>query len=324
MFAIMAALAQDYPRIDEGKKFAGMLDESRLVTHKQRIPSERLVEIIREAVKNANRKASRAILDISESSSDEEMRTIYLREGKSLFDYFRRYCGDPPSTAYQCYKRHYSEVAKEQFRNRTLQKERMNSGWRYQFMAHDCAQASGRFLTVSQLATAEADFNVTVATKNFHKRRINIYVSVKNRTNTMGGQDWPKAIAALEAMAKNDQNRHDPYLCIFGIAMERGRRLMKARKGGNYYSINTEVWLSDFFWPFFSNHSYEEIMNAVLDSLITEGRQIESTTIGILIPSELIESFGACCRGFGLVDEKGYFTDCLKLAFFLGGIELSE
>lgn len=230
-----AAAAQDSPRIDEDENYGGMLDDARLAPHQQRIPSERLIEIITDAVKNANRKASRAILNIPDSSSDEQMRKIYLREGRSLFDYFRRYCGGPPSTAYQCYKRHYSEVAKEQFRNRTLQKERMNSGWRYQFMAHDCAQASGRFLTVSQLATAEADFNVTIATQNFRRRKINIYVSVKNRTNTMGGQDWPKAIAALEAMAKNDQNRADPYLCAFGIAMERGTRLMKARRGGNYY-----------------------------------------------------------------------------------------
>jgi hypothetical protein len=224
-----AAGAQDYPRIDEAEPYAGMLDDTRLAAHKQRISSARLVQIIRDAVKSANRKASRAILNIPESSSDAEMREIYLREGRKLFDYFRRYCGDPPSTAYQCHNMHYSEVAKEQFRNRTLQKERMNSGWRYQFMAHDCAQASGRFLTVSQLATAEADFNVTIATRNFRKRKINVYVSVKNRTNTMGGQDWPKAIAALEAMAKNDPNRADPYLCVFGIAMERGIRFMKAR-----------------------------------------------------------------------------------------------
>src|SRR5881394_865817 len=143
-----AAGAQDYPRIDEGKPHAGMLDDTRLVSHKQRISSAQLVQIIRDAVKSANRKASRAILNIPESSSDTEMRKTYLREGRRLFDYFRRYCGDPASTAYQCHNMHYSEVAKEQFRNRTLQKERMNSGWRYQFMAHDCAQASGRFLTV--------------------------------------------------------------------------------------------------------------------------------------------------------------------------------
>lgn len=132
----------------------------------------------------------------------------------------------------------------------------------------------------------------------------------------MGGQDWPKAITALEAMAKNDQNRAHPYLCVFGIAMERGTRFMKARRGGNYYSVNTEVWLSDFFWPFFANHSYEEIMNAVLDILIQEGRQIESTTIGITVPNELIESFGTCCRERKLIDDEGRFHDPKRLVNF--------
>ena len=311
-----AAVAQDYPRISEGEDFAGLLDERKLVPHTHKISSSKVRQIISDAVKNANRKASRVILNIPEKSTDAEMRNIFLKEGRKLLEYFRQYCGDPPATAYQCLDRHYSEVAAEQFRNRTLQKERMNSGWRYQFMAHDCAQASRRFVTVSQLATAEADFNVTIGTKNFHKRKINIYVSVKNRTNTMGGQDWPKAIAALEAMAKNDPNRSEPYVCVFGIAMERGTRYMKAKRGGNYYSVNTEIWLSDFFWPFFANHTYEEIMNAVLDALMEEGRRVESATIGVTVPSQLIESFGDCCRKHNLVDNSGRFNDAKKLVRF--------
>ena len=70
---------------------------------------------------------------------------------------------------------------------------------------------------------------------------------------------------------------------------------MKAKRGGNYYSINTEIWLSDFFWPFFANHTYEEIMNAVLDALVEEGRRVESVTIGVKVPNDLIESFGDSC-----------------------------
>jgi hypothetical protein len=74
----------------------------------------------------------------------------------------------------------------------------------------------------------------------------------------MGGQDWPKAIQALENVAKNDRNRTGPYCCIFGIAIDRGSRYIKReKKTGRAYSENTEVWLSDFFWPFFSNHSLE-------------------------------------------------------------------
>jgi hypothetical protein len=36
------------------------------------------------------------------------------------------------------------------------------------------------------------------------------------------------------------------------------------------YSFNTEIWLSDFFWQFFSNVSYEHIIKAVLEVLISE------------------------------------------------------
>ena len=136
-----AAVAQDYPRISEGEEFAGLLDEKKLTPHTYRISQSKLRQIIADAVKSANRKASRAILNIPEKSTDAEMRKIFLKEGRKLLDYFRQYCGDPPATAYQCLNRHYSEVAIEQFRNRTLQKERMNSGWRYQFIAYKCALA---------------------------------------------------------------------------------------------------------------------------------------------------------------------------------------
>ena len=68
----------------------------------------------------------------------------------------------------------------------------------------------------------------------------------------MGGQDWPKAIQALETVAKADKNRTGPYCCIFGIAMEKGNRYIKYEKKTNTaYSVNTEVWLSDFLLAFF-------------------------------------------------------------------------
>jgi hypothetical protein len=102
----------------------------------------------------------------------------------------------------------------------------MNAGWRYQFIAKDAAIDSNRFNSVSDIGTSEADFNATILELNTNKP-INIYVSVKNRTNTMGGQDWPKAIRAMETMAQSDKNRTGPYLCVFGIAMEKGMRSIK-------------------------------------------------------------------------------------------------
>ena len=153
---------QPYPRIPEGEKFADLLHERHLVPHRYRIAQDKLRRIIIDAIRSANRKSSRAILEIPEKISDAEMRMIFLREGRNLFDYFRKYCGDPAASAFEYQGKTYRDVAVQQFRIRTLQKERMNSGWRYQFMAHDCAVASKRFATVSQLATAEADFNVTI------------------------------------------------------------------------------------------------------------------------------------------------------------------
>jgi hypothetical protein len=106
----------------------------------------------------------------------------------------------------------------------------MNSGWRYQYIAKDCAVRSRRFITVSDIGASEADFNATMNIVD-SKKALNIYVSIKNRANTMGGQDWPKAISALESVARSDKNRSGPYICVFGIAIDKGqiRRIGKTK-----------------------------------------------------------------------------------------------
>lgn len=300
---------QDYPRIKELTTEYGCLDISTLTPHKHEIDQERLKELIASAIIRANNKSSREILSIPPDASQEGLDQIYSREGTELFRYFKRYCGDPASTAHQIRGRHYREVGREQFRNRTLQKERMNSGWRYQFLAIDCAEESKRFKRISDIGAAEGDFNAVIAFLDKHREPLSLYVSVKNRSNTMGGQDWPKAILALETVAKNDKNRTGPYCCVFGIAMERGVRYIKReQKTGKAHSDNTEVWLSDFFWPFFANSSYEEIMMAVLDVLI-ESVVPDRLLMEVEIPSKLLESFGDQCKKAGLVDVDGKFND---------------
>jgi len=295
-----------------------MLNTDQLVPHTAKIPSSDLKRIIKGAVEYANRKSSRAILDIPEKATDDEAKQIYFKEGRALFDYFKKYCGDPATTAYECCGRNFNKVAAEQFFNRALQKGRMNSGWRYQRIAFQCAQSSKRFKTVSDIGSMEADFTVTIeSVRGANPPIVNIYISVKNRTNTLGGQDWPKAISALEEVAKNDKNRSGPYLCVFGIAMDRGQRTIKRNgKTKQPHSINTEVWLSDFFWPFFSNYTYEEIMLAVYELISEQGLQKENRTIGIAPPTELVESFGEQCKQFGLVDDSGNFNDPKKLVNF--------
>ncbi len=303
----MANGPQAYPR-DE-KSF---LDVSKLPSHKNRISSTKLKAIIKEAILRAGKKSSRAILEIPEETPREERIKIYKLKGKKLFDYFRKYYGDPATSAYDCLGRHFSVIAKEQFRNQTLQKERMNSGWRYQFIAKDCALSSKRFTTISDIGAAEADFNATMKLLDENKT-LNIYVSIKNRSNTMGGQDWPKAIFALEDVARTDKNRSGPYICIFGIVIERGQRSIRGNaKTKSAYSVNTEVWGSDFFWPFFANYTYREIAKAVFEVLTEEGRKTNLVET-VYMPEELLGAFGEQCKNYGLLDEDGNFNDPLKL-----------
>jgi hypothetical protein len=152
-----ATIPQKYPRIDEPNKFAGFLDNSKLAPHKKVIPIDALEKIIERSVEYAHKKSSRAILEIPESATDEQVREVYLKAGRSLLAYFRKYCGDPASTAYECEGRHYSDIAKEQFHNRTLQKERMNSGWRYQRIAYECASLANQTVLAREIAGLEPE-----------------------------------------------------------------------------------------------------------------------------------------------------------------------
>lgn len=300
-------IPQNYPRIDdENNKYYGFLDDTKLKQHNTFIDTNELKQIIGKAILHANLKSGRAILNIPKDADEETIRQKIVKEGIELFRYFKKYCGDPASTANECNGRHYRRVAKEQFRNRTLQKERMNSGWRYQFIARDTALKTGRFLSVSDIGASEADFNVMIEMAD-QEQHLNIYVSVKNRTNTMGGQDWPKAIHAMERVAQTDRNRQGPYLCVFGIAMDKGLRLIKRdSKTGYAHSVNTEVWLSDYFWPFFANMEYSDVIKTVLAVLLENG---EEAGLDIKIPELLIETFGNECRSYGLLDEDGLFNN---------------
>lgn len=309
--------AQNYPRVDvTGDRYHGFLNADSLVPHHHKISEQELKALISSAFINANKKSGRQILSVPPNASADEISQIYQKEGQKLFLYFKKYVSDPAATAFQLHGKNYKDVGKEHFRNRTLQKERMNSGWRYQFLALDCAQQSKRFISVSDIGAAEGDFNAVIAYQEPNKQPLSLYVSIKNRVNTMGGQDWPKAIQALENYAINDKNRKGSYCCVFGIAMDRGTRLIRnEQKSGKPHSFNTEVWLSDFFWPFFANHGYEEIMQAVLAVLITEYTP-EILSSQIEIPDELLESFGASCRKAELVDKDGNFHDPYRLVEF--------
>ena len=311
---------QNYPRVEDSRDpYKGFLDESKLKPHLGKLALPTLRAIIVRAIESASRKSSRAILQIDLDISEAEIDAILSTTGIELFKYFVKYPGDPAASAYDCIGRQADDIAKEQFHNRSLQKERMNSGWRYQFIARDTAIESRRFVAISDLGAAEADFNAVIEQTDTDAPKVSIYVSVKNRVNTMGGQDWPKAIRALEQVAATDKNRSGPYICIFGIAMDRGSRLIKSeQKTKNPYSVNTEVWLSDYFWPFFSNYTYQEIIHEVVAAL-QEDHAPKKQDFGA-VPSQLIQSFAEECQKYQLVDTAGKFNDAHKLAdlFVLG------
>lgn len=309
--------SQPYPRVqDENSDENNLIDLSQLGEHVRKIDQATMSKIIREAVGKANQKSSRKSIDVPAGATPEERDRVYQKSGRDLFRYFKRYCDDPASTAHHIHGKHYREVAIEQFHNRHLQKGRMNSGWRYQFLLFDCANESHRFKNVSDIGLVEADFNAVLEQLDKGKPPITFYVSVKNRKNTLGGQDWPKAIRALEGIANSDKNRTGPYCCVFAITMDRGKRYAKVeQKTQQLFSSNSEIWLSDLVWPFFANYSYEEIMMLVLDAL-SELETSEEMIVSDELPEKVLESFGDSCRKANLVDENGYFNDPHQLVRF--------
>ena len=46
------------------------------------------------------------------------------------------------------------------------------------------------------------------------------------------------------------------FVCVSYLAHLQIRGMGKTKTP---HSVNTEVWLSDFFWPFFANYTYAEI-----------------------------------------------------------------
>ncbi|MFQ3646474.1 MAG: hypothetical protein SNJ80_06045 [Anaerolinea sp.] len=314
-------IPQDYPRIrDTSSKYYGCLDVETLQDHPhpRRITPELLRTLILQAIEEASVQSSREAILIPPDMSPEQENLFFQDEANKLFAYLHAYPVDPAATAHEYTGRHYQDVGLELFRNRAIQKGRMNSGWRYQLLARECAKASGRFDEAAGFGFSKGDFVAKIRFKDDTRKKLHIYVSVKNRRSTIGGQDWPNSIQALEAAARADNRQQEgPYICIFGIAIDRGERAIpKSSSTGRAYSENTEVWLSDFFWPFFSSYSYSEIMMAMLEALIEADANQQALPTQIQAPHKLLEAFGARCYEAQLTDEQGFFSDPLALVQF--------
>ena len=78
---------QNYPRIQDQKDvYYSCLDDKTLETHLKKISHEEMTSFIVEAIRNAENKSSRAIVNIPDSVSAEEVELIYTQEGKELFN----------------------------------------------------------------------------------------------------------------------------------------------------------------------------------------------------------------------------------------------
>lgn len=305
---------EKYPRIETGVNL-DLIDDAKLAQHASKVKPEDLQRLIVEAIRFANQKSSRTALNIADNATPSELDKKYKEAGEGLFEYFREFTSDPASTSLKFFNQNCREVAREHYQIRVLQKERMNSGWRYQYLATGCAKLTGRFEGFSDLGLTEADFNASIRITETNTI-LSIYVSVKNRASTIGGTDWNASIDKLEKFAIEDKNRTGPYLCVFAFVMDKGLRRRKRNRAGEVRSQNTELWASDYFWPFFANFKYEEIMQAVLQALLADSKLEEAA---IDIPDEVLDVFEQQCRDRGLVDDDGNFNDPTKLvAFFCG------
>lgn len=315
-------LPQDYPRIRDATAFNGFLDDSTIAPHPGKITIEKVKQAIRRAIQDANQKSSRTTLSIPSDEPPHKTAQRYRREGRKLLEYLKKYCVDPAVTAYDMQGKGVYAVGEDLFRRRILQKERMNAGWRYQYLTLYCARETNRFESVSDIGSIEADFNATVPFVGDPHQHLNLFVSVKNRRNTIGGQDFPKAMRALEGVANRDKNRRGPYLCVFGIAMDGGTRQIRRDRDGRDYSVNTEIWLSDYFWPFFTNYTYEELMILVLEVLeeLSEGGGLATQ---LEVPQEILQAFAEACAEERLIDGEGRFVNARTLVRFICGASIA-
>ncbi len=153
-------ISQQYPRISDPKRAdRNCLDDSALVPHQNKIPVEKLKKLIVAAVRDAEKKSGREALAVPIEATEKELEKFYQKEGKKLFDYWKKYVSDPAATAHQMHTKNYRAVGVELFRNRALQKGRMNSGWRHQFLVVSAARETKRFKSISDIEFFDSDID---------------------------------------------------------------------------------------------------------------------------------------------------------------------
>lgn len=289
------SVVQSYPRVKIPlHKDEGLLDIECLKPLDAKIDPEIMPGLIKKAIEYAAQKTKKEAVDIPDGADAETIKSLYAKAGKSLFDYFRR--PDPVYMASSLVGRHYSEVAEEFFYKRNTHLTSMNAGWRYQYLLVECAHKSGRFKSVSDLSTGDSDVNVIAETAD-GQDTVAIYITMKNRSDTISGGSGKAYLKGFEKSARDDKNRTAPYCCVIAYGMQTMQRRGRKKDFGNF-----EVWPSNFLWPFVSGYSYGEIVKMIIKSS-PDADELPS------LPDEIIEAFKQQCLKNKLINDEGVFPD---------------
>jgi hypothetical protein len=153
-----------------------------------------------------------------------------------------------------------------------MQRYRMKLGSFYQFLLEELItiasdQTDSPFMGAATGGPREGDVIAYMEPDSFEKG-LKLYISVKKSGDTIGGQDKAGAVRRLEQVAKEDQSRTSPYLCVFAIMTPKGkvRKYKEDRKRlrdnkQRYVSENSEDWGPGFVYPFVTGRSAYDIYN---------------------------------------------------------------
>lgn len=149
-----------------------------------------------------------------------------------------------------------------------MQRHRMKMGDFYQYLVLELIKH--RYPSASD-GIEEGDVKVDIETPEFDKG-LRLHLSVKKSKDTVGGQDVKGMIERLESVARKDQGRDRPYLCVACVATPPSGKLrayeesreIRRNKEKQLYSANFEGWLPGFTFPFISGLEPNEVYKAAL------------------------------------------------------------
>ncbi|MGD0395526.1 MAG: hypothetical protein ABSB26_01270 [Nitrososphaerales archaeon] len=146
-----------------------------------------------------------------------------------------------------------------------MQRYRMKIGNFYQYLLLRLMRASAKRADspIQNATDGKREGDVEADIEPDGGPEIRLYISVKKSKDTVGGQDIPSAMDRLEDVARADQNRTAPYLCVVAIGgPSKGRigsyeksRELKYLRGGNVVSYNCEIWGPGFVFPYITGRS---------------------------------------------------------------------